>query len=672
MSETAIRTASPAANDALDAFGTPRRLYPPCRAKCPVHIDVPGYLTAIAEGRYTEALEIVLERNPLPSVCGRVCLRPCEEGCRRCQLDEPVAICQLKRAAADLGAYPLATRARPRPESVAVVGGGPAGLTVAHDLAQRGFAVTIYEEKPRLGGMLRYGIPAYRLPDAALDNDIGFILSHGVKVEPGIRVGRDISIEDLRKAHDVVVVTAGLQGSRALPIPGSDLMRALTALPFLEAARRGDKLDLGRRVVVVGGGNVAMDVARTARRMGLPEVHVVCLESEDEMPASEEEVHDAVTEGVKVHCSWGPREVLGEDESGVCGLAVTRCTSVFDEEKRFSPTFDESVVERFEADTVIFATGQSADVADLGVELTPRGAITVDPVTLKTGLEGVYAAGDVVSGPTKIIDAIAAGRRVAACVVRDLTGDAKPLAELDEQNIILGEVPESMRSKIETRKRIQMEKLEFYDAVKCFDEVELGYTEYEATREAQRCLGCTTGATVSREKCSACLTCVRVCPHGAPGVKVGGFLYFDAELCHACGACASQCPAQAISLTGHTEEDMDRKIERALRNAGPETTLLFECSSTPNIPLLYGGDVRELTVPCLLRVSERSIMRALHTGAQRVAFTGCVEATCRYPHAREFVDQRAARIRHVLGQLGIADAFVMPEEQPAEELDHLR
>ena len=672
MSETAIRTASQAANEEFEAGATPRRLYPPCRSKCPVHIDIPGYLTAIAEDRFNDAIAIVLERNPLPSVCGRVCLRPCEEGCRRCQLDEPVAICSLKRAAADMGAYPLPRKARPRAESVAVVGGGPAGLTAAHDLAQLGFGVTLYEEKPQLGGMLRYGIPAYRLPDAALDSDIGYILSLGVKVEPGVRIGRDISLDDLLKCHDAVVVTAGLQASRAIPIPGHDLENVLTALPFLEAARRGEKLDLGKRVVVIGGGNVAMDVARTARRMGEPEVHVVCLESEEEMPASEEELHEARSEGVKIHCSWGPREVVAEEGAGVCALEVTRCTSVFDADKRFNPTFDESAIERFDADTVIFATGQSADVADLGIELTPRGAITVDPLTLQTSAERVYAAGDVVSGPTKIIDAIAAGHRVAACVVRDLTGDARQLVELDEENVALGEVPEAMKSKLETRKRVQMERLEFYDAVKCFDEVELGYTEYEAMREAQRCLGCTTGATVSREKCSACLTCVRVCPHGAPGVKVGGFLYFDAELCHACGACASQCPAQAISLSGQTEQDVDARIERTLARPGPDTTLLFECSCTPNIPMLVGGDVREITLPCLLRVSERSVIHALRTGATKVAFTGCVEATCRYPHARVFVDQRAAKIRSVLSQLGMADAFVMPCEQPAEELDHLR
>ena len=269
MSETAIRTFNQAANASIDdALATPRRLYPPCRSKCPVHIDVPGYLSAIAEDRFTDALEIILERNPLPSVCGRVCLRPCEEGCRRCLLDEPVAIASSSARPPTSARTRCAIRARPRAESVAVVGGGPAGLTAAHDLAQRGFGVTIYEEKPRLGGMLRYGIPGYRLPDTALDNDIGYILSHGVKVETGMRVGRDITLDELLKCHDAVVVTAGLQASRALPIPGADLTRVLTALPFLEAARRGEELDLGKRVVVVGGGNVAMDVARTARRMG--------------------------------------------------------------------------------------------------------------------------------------------------------------------------------------------------------------------------------------------------------------------------------------------------------------------------------------------------------------------------------------------------------------------
>lgn len=648
------------------------RVFAPCRSNCPVHIDVPGYLTAIAEGRFTDALHIVVERNPLPSVCGRVCLRPCEEGCRRCNLDEPVAIAQLKRAAADFGVYPEAVPAEKIGVSVAVVGGGPAGLTAAYDLALEGFSVTIYEGAERLGGMLRYGIPNYRLPDDALDRDIDHILSAGIEVKTGVQVGRDVDVADLKAKHAAVVITAGLQGSRALPIPGADAEEnVLSALPFLAAAARGERVPLGNRVVVVGGGNVAMDVARTARRMGAEQVHVVCLESEDEMPASDHEVEEARLEGVKIRCSWGPTSVAVSGER-VCGLEAQKCLSVFDEDRRFSPTFDADDVTRFHADTVIFATGQSADAAQLGIELTPRGAVAVDPITLLTSEEDVYSAGDVVSGPTKIIDAIAAGHRVAACVLRDLVDRPEPLAELDQESIVLGHVPDVMKSKTQTKRRVRMEKLEFYEAVKTFDEIEQGYTEYEAAREAQRCLGCTTGARLSREKCASCLTCMRVCPYGAPGVKVGGFLYFDAETCHACGACASQCPAQAISLEGQSDEEMMRRVDAALSGADSDATLMFTCGSAAAVPSLRdGGTVRPITVTCMLRVSEAVALRALRTGARRIAFAGCVEATCRYPHTRELVSQRIALISDTLAQLGLSDRLIVTGASPEEDV-HLR
>ena len=654
----------------FDSDHEPTRLFPPCRAKCPLHIDVPGYLTMVAEGRHTEALQIILERNPLPSVCGRICLRPCEDGCRRCKLDDPVAIAWLKRAAADFGSFPPARPDRPRPERIAVVGGGPAGLTAAFDLAERGFPVTIYEGKDRLGGMLRYGIPNYRLPDNALDKDIDYILSHGIQVETGVRIGTDMTLDELREKHTAVIVTAGLQGSRPLPIPGADMPRVLSALPFLEAAACGEKIDLGGRVVVVGGGNVAMDVARTARRMGAEKVDVICLESEDEMPASEEEVKEAHQEGVRIHCSWGPVEVAAEHEN-VCGLDVKRCLSVFDSEKRFSPTFDENDVKRFEADTVIFATGQFADVRDLGVELTARGGVIVDAESCLTSVPGVYAAGDVVTGPSRVVDAIAAGHRVAMCIVRDLTNDPRPLANLVEENAVLGDVPLSMKSKLETRRRVQMEKLEFYEAVETFDEIEAGYTEYEAAREAQRCLGCTTGARLSREKCASCLTCMRVCPHNAPGVKIGGFLYFDAEMCHACGACVSQCPAQAISLEGHSDQEMVQRVERALYEPGFDTTLVFACGCTPNLPALPGNDTRQIKVTCLLRVAESTALRALQSGASRIAFMGCVEANCRYPHARALVSARTEKIKATLSQLGMEKALIVPRESQEEDV-HLR
>lgn len=665
---TVVQTTKP--TQYFDGSIEPRPLYPPCRSKCPVHIDVPGYLTAIAEGRFTDALEIVLARNPLPSVCGRVCLRPCEEGCRRCKLDEPVAIASLKRAAADFGAYPRPAVQGARQERVAVVGSGPAGLTAAFDLAVRGVQVTLFESKERLGGMLRYGIPNYRLPDGALDKDIDYILSAGVEVRTGVRIGADVTLEELADEYDAVIIAAGLQGSRPLPIPGHQLPEVTAALPFLEAAAAGAKPQIGDRVVVVGGGNVAMDVARTARRLGARDVTVICLESEDEMPASDHEIEEARLEGVKIRCSWGPAEVVGENN--VCALEAKRCTSVFDADRRFAPVFDEDEVFRFDADTVIFAAGQGADVGAFGLELTPRGIVVIDPESMHTSAERVYAAGDVVTGPTKVVDAIQAGHRVAACVLRDLLGDAEPLEELDTENATLGDVPDTMKSKLEARRRVQMKKLEFYEAVRTFDEIESGYTEYEAAREAQRCLGCTTGARLVREKCASCLTCMRVCPHNAPGVKVGGFLYFDAEACHACGACESQCPAQAIHLEGHSEEEMTRRVAHALEGADKRTTLVFACGCTPALPELPGEDPRELAVTCLLRASERTVLEALNKGAGQVAFAGCVEANCRYPHARDLVRARVEKIHATLAELGMSDSFCVVGSEAEEEDVHLR
>jgi NADPH-dependent glutamate synthase beta subunit-like oxidoreductase len=312
-----INMATQASRKETESYFAEKRVYPPCRSKCPVHIDVPGYVTAVAEGRFTDALGIVLERNPLPSVCGRVCLRPCEEGCRRCNLDDPLAIASLKRAAADFGVYPALEVSAKRAQKIAVIGAGPAGLTAAHDLAAFGFQVTLFEEKPKLGGMLRYGIPNYRLPDSALDRDIKYILGLGIEVRTGVRVGRDITVEELNDTYDGVIITVGLQGSRPLPLPGADLPRVLAALPFLEQAANGERVDLGQSVVVVGGGNVAMDVARTARRMGAKQVRVVCLESLAEMPAStprsrrpSSRASRSAARGARVRC-WAPMRARG-------------------------------------------------------------------------------------------------------------------------------------------------------------------------------------------------------------------------------------------------------------------------------------------------------------------------------------------------------------------------
>ncbi len=630
-----------------------------------MHIDVPAYLAAVAEGRFSDALGIIMERNPLPAVCGRVCLRPCEEGCRRCLLDDPVAIAAIKRAAADHGIYPPAKPDRPRPESVGVVGSGPAGLTVAHDLAQMGYSVTIYEERDRLGGMLRYGIPEYRLPDVALDRDIDHILSLGVAAVTGVRVGRDVSLEELGQRHQAVVVCIGLQGSRPLPIPGADLPQVLTALPFLQSVAGDGEVALGDRVVVIGGGNVAMDVARTAVRVGASDVTAVCIESRDEMPASEHEVTDAEQEGVRVVCSFGPAEIVGED--AVRGVRFKSCLSVFDEDGRFAPAFDEEACETLPADTVIFAVGQSADTEGLGLPAGPRGLLELsDPQTLEA-TPRVFVAGDAVSGPTKVIDAIAAGHRAAAAVVGRLRGDWTLLENLDAESSMLGEVPKDVASKLETRRRVEMERLEFYEAKQCYAEVELGYTEYEAAREAQRCLSCTTGARLQREKCAACLTCTRVCPHGAPVFQPGGYPYFAAEACHACGACAAECPAGAISIEGCSDAELSRRVERHLAFGEPDQVLAFVCGYTPDLLDTLGENAHIVTVPCLLRVSERVVFEAIDLGARHVVFTACHAKTCRFPHAIDIVRRRVEHIRALAAEIGVRDLLIVAGEASEDE-----
>lgn len=656
--------------NATSSLGDQAPISAPCAARCPAGVDVPGYLNAIAEGRFSEALRIVVERNPLPSVCGRVCVRPCEEGCRRCKLDEPVAIASLKRAAADLGVYPSVDQSIATGFSAAIVGSGPAGLTAAHDLVGRGFRVTVYDAKDRVGGMLRHGIPNYRLPDYALNRDIEYLISCGIDFETGVRIGEDISIEELQERYDAVIIAVGLQGSRALPIPGAEAKNVLAALCFLEEAASGDHPAMTGRVVVVGGGNVAIDVARTALRLGASEVMVTCLESEDEMPASEHEIQEAYGEGVRFNCSWGPVSVKTAGDC-VDGLSVVKCTSVFDSNGAFSPTFDETTATVLQADTVIFATGQTPQTQGLDVGLSPRGLIEIDDDSMCTTRHRVYAAGDAVTGPRRVIDAIAQGHRVAACVMRDLLDDSSALEACDAQGIAIGEVPDSMRKKIQQRARVQMDKLEFYECTDSFAEIEFGYTPYEAAREAQRCLGCTSGARLAQEKCASCLTCMRVCPYGAPGVRVGGYLYFDAEACHACGACAAECPAQALSIEGHSDEEMERRIHHVLAGTEGDTTLMFNCSCTPNPPTTVEGALRHITTNCLLRVSDTNVMKALRSGATRVAFAGCVEANCRYPHTRILVEQRIERIRAVLAEIGLEESVTVFGESHDEDV-HIR
>ncbi|MCP4667712.1 MAG: FAD-dependent oxidoreductase, partial [Deltaproteobacteria bacterium] len=376
----------------------------PCKEACPVHIDVPGYLRLIAEGRPEEAHAVIREKVPFPGVLGRVCVRPCEAKCRRGEVNEPVSICALKRYAADGDNGLWRRHAKAGDDTgkkAAVVGAGPAGLTAAFYLKKKGHAVTVFEGRKEAGGMMRYGIPAYRLPRKILDKEIQDILDLGIQFRPNQRLGKDFSLDQVKDdGFGAVFLGIGAQLSRRIVVDGADLPDVLWGLDFLGRVAQGDDIRLKERVMVIGGGNVAVDAAMTAFRCGAKEVMMACLEKREEMPAHDWEVEYAVRAGVIVMPSRGPRRILTKNNQ-VTGVELVRCTSVWDDQSVFNPAFDDTK-ETIACDQVILAMGQTPDLSFLdegGPIEEDRGFIVVDQESLETGMKGVYAGGDVTAAP---------------------------------------------------------------------------------------------------------------------------------------------------------------------------------------------------------------------------------------------------------------------------------
>lgn len=478
---------------------------PPCVRACPAHVNVQGYVQLVKQGRYNEALELMYEKIPLPGVLGRVCAHPCEEACRRGEKDESVAVRDLKRFAVEHADYStLRTRkAPPRLEKVAIVGSGPAGLSAAYYLVREGLRPTIFEAEPVLGGWLRLGIPQYRLPRTVLDRDIYHILGLGVKAQTNCRLGRDFTLQDLKaQGFQAVFLDVGCQKGVHLAVPGVHLQGIVQGTELLRQVALGRPTPPIGNTVVIGGGNVAIDVARTALRVGAQKVHLVCLETRAEMPAEEGEVRDALAEGVEIHNSWGPRLFRGE-QGKVRRVEFKRCTSVFDEEGRFRPSYDESDVMTLPCDTVLVSIGQTVD-PDLwkhvpGIGRTDRNTIHVKKFTYSTIVDGVFAAGDATTGPGTVVAAVAAGREAAGAISRyikkqDLK-DFRPeeFPENPEYRPI-PDVPKEQRARPATVQ--PAERTGFVEVVQSL-------SEDEAQREASRCLNCGL--------CSECMQCTWVC-----------------------------------------------------------------------------------------------------------------------------------------------------------------
>ncbi len=490
----------------------------PCKTACPAHIAVQGYLKKAAEGKYREALELIKRENPFPAVCGRICNRRCESACTRGTIDEPVAIDAVKKFIAEqdmnqehrfVPEIVVASNRGRWKEKIAIIGGGPSGLSCAYYLATLGYYPTVFEKNPQPGGMLRYGIPSYKLAKDVIDAEIDIMREIGVEIRTGVEVGKDVTLDELRaQGYKAFYVAIGCQSGRLPGIPGQDLEGVSTAISFLHDANTGAKTLKGR-VVVVGGGNVAIDAARVAKRSGAIEVTMLSLETEDIMPASEEERAEAREDGVVINPGWGPAEVIGKDGK-VTAIRFKKCLSVFDDQKRFAPEFDEQQSLTLDADMVIFAIGQSVENKDLfngsKVEFF-RGVYPVaDKLTLQTAQEDIFVGGDCMTGPKFAIDAIAAGKEAAESLHRyvqhghmTIGRNRRDFIELDKSDIRVESYDNSSRQTASDAK-----------GRKPFEEYHLTLTEEQVRKETARCLGC--GASiVDPNRCIGCGICTTKC-----------------------------------------------------------------------------------------------------------------------------------------------------------------
>ncbi len=576
----------------------------PCLAACPVHTNAGMYVAAIADGDDELAYLTARMPNPFASVCGRVCAAPCEDACRRGAIDRPIAIRALKRFVteqfgpertgadgSDGADSPVWRRvAAPptveRPERVAIVGGGPAGMACAHDLRRNGYQVSVYEATDKLGGAMWLGIPEYRLDRSVLAADIDAIVGLGVEVHYATRLGVDITLAELMDRNDAVFLGIGATLGRGLDIEGAGADGVFKAIEFLINMNRGFAVDVGERVVVIGGGDVAMDaartalrasdysgsdgdqasaapnmtaaidVARTAARAGARDVTVISLESRDEMPAHDFEVEEAEHEGISFVPRRGPARIV-EVDGRVTGIETVGVVSVFDESRRFAPVFDQDDRRVFDANTVILAIGQAIDLDALGdaaPEISPRRTIQIENDSGRTTVPGLWAGGDAAKGPRTLIDAIADGRRAAADIHRSFGGDAVPAApatmvKLTQFHRLTDPYDQVARVDVptlETGRRIGLA------------EVELGFTEQQARCEAARCLRCFANIVLDVDKCVLCALCADVCPVDVislvpseeldPGSPGGTVLLLDEERCIRCALCIERCPPDALSM----------------------------------------------------------------------------------------------------------------------------
>ncbi len=664
-----------------------RSLVPPCQAACPLRMDIREYVDLVAQGRIMEALQVIRNGNPFPSICAYVCTHPCEEACRRSQVDNPIAIRALKRFAVEFGGDRMvqAEAETTRREKVAIVGSGPAGLACAYYLRKLGYPATIFEAHTELGGMLRIGIPQYRLPRQVLDTEVQRLTQMGVEIRTNTRVISLDLLFDL--GYKAIFITIGAHQSLKMGIDGEDSPGVIDGATFLREINLGLKPSLGGRVAVVGGGNVAIDAARTAARLGARKVSILYRRSRAEMPADPEEVKQAQEEGVEILYLVTPTSIKREN-----GRLNVTCIKMElgepDDSGRRRPVPIEGSDFNRRFDTLIAAIGQAPQTpGEFGIRIGKGSTIQVDPVTLTTNRTGVFAGGDAVTGPATVTEALAAGR-MAASRIDDYLQHRYPIADKEDRESLTGDLlPETIQM-IRKIGRLEPEILPLEARAKDFKPVELVYDWETATNEARRCLRCGMGAEILfQDKCATCLNCLRVCPYHVPYVDDSGTIQIPVEQCQACGICIAECPAKAIIMRKpydrrHISEELEHTLKSAAESKFKPFIIGFCCQyglfGTGTLAGLWRSakaGVWIVPVLCVAKVEADQMLRAFEMGAEGVFIAGCGEQ-CARENTAWWVHQRVAKVRKTLAQIGLEPerlhAF-FPEttnEDPAKELDN--